>query len=724
MITDVKKTVMSAAVGAALSVAAGAASADSLSSNGVTAELSVNNNWGAGYCAAVTLTNEGGSAVSGWQVSLDTNGSSINNLWSGNKSGNVVTGMGYNSTIAPGSSVSFGFCATSPSSSAIASLDNLSVDGGSAVSSVASSEASSVSSVEISSSSSSSESSSSVVSSSSSSSSSSEVSSASSVGVCEQVCNWYGSIHPLCENQSSGWGWENQQSCIGSATCSIQSGNGGIENSCASDPVSSSSSSIESSSSTSSSSSVVSSSSSSVVSSSSSSSSSSVISSSSSSVVSSSSSSSSSSSEPSNVIPNAASNGWPYCRTAGSDPDGDGWGWENSYSCIVFESAADPGPALNNDYCVIGGEQLTLCSTDGGSWGFENGEICLASTMCPGMGSATQAPLRDHLVNPNADSTANAVYDYLKSIWGNHMLSGQQDQTWADNIDQFQRVIDDTGKAPAIMGYDFMNYGLYWNGISGITQTEEAIQHWQRGGLVTFAWHWRDPNSPAGVVGEFYSKDTDFEIPLVNGELDKSSTSFANMESDIEMIAAELQKLEDAGVPVIWRPLHEASGGWFWWGRPDRSDDMPAAYAQVKLWQYLYDRLTNYYGLNNLIWIWNGQSAAWYPGDNYVDIVSHDLYDGRRNYESQVETYNAARSYSAEVKLVAMSENSNIPDPDLMEADGAWWLYFCVWNDGNTQAGVSSDGNFWTGEYYNTNAHKYHVYNHDLVITLDELPEF
>lgn len=339
------------------------------------------------------------------------------------------------------------------------------------------------------------------------------------------------------------------------------------------------------------------------------------------------------------------------------------------------------------------------------------------------MGSVIQAPARNAPVNANATATTRSVFTYLKSIWGNHMLSGQQDLTWQDSIDQYQRVINDTGRAPAIMGYDFMNYGL-WAGNPGLAQTEEAITHWKRGGLVTFAWHWRDPNASDTTIGEFYTEKTGFTIPIANGQLDTASMAYTNMEADIALIAAELQQLEDAGVTVLWRPLHEASGGWFWWGRTDRTDGIPAAYAQVVLWCHLYDRLTHFYGLDNLIWVWNGQSAAWYPGDAYVDIVSHDIYDGARNYESQASVFNLAKAYSQEVKMVAMSENSNIPDPDLMQQDNAWWLYFVVWNDTDTAEGVSSSSNFWTGEYYNTNAHKRHVYTHERVITLDELPDF
>lgn len=295
------------------------------------------------------------------------------------------------------------------------------------------------------------------------------------------------------------------------------------------------------------------------------------------------------------------------------------------------------------------------------------------------------------------------------------------DLTWQDNIDQYQRVFNDTGKYPALMGYDFLNYGIYWNGISGLEQTEEAIAHWNRGGLVTFTWHWRDPN--ASGVGEFYTNSTSFQIPIANNALDTMSNSFTNIVADVEMIAAELQKLEDAGVPVLWRPLHEASGGWFWWGR-SRSDGVTPANAQILLWRYLYERLTNHYGLNNLIWVWNGQSASWYPGDEYVDIVSQDIYASAQNYTSQSAYFNTLSAYTNQNKMIAMSENSNMPDPDNIEADNAWWLYFMVWNDSDTAEGVTSSDNFWTGEHYNTNAHKTHVYNHNLVITLDELPSF
>src|SRR5690606_37436229 len=308
----------------------------------------------------------------------------------------------------------------------------------------------------------------------------------------------------------------------------------------------------------------------------------------------------------SSALPTHASNGTVYCTPAGTDPDGDGWGWENNASCLVRNSAVDPDRG-DFDGCIIDTGSWAFCAVDNGSWGLESGQACVSRSFCPANRTSQQTPIAQTLASPNASAKSQAVYDYLRSVWGNKMISGQQDLTWQDSTDMYQRVINDTGKAPAIMGYDFMNY-RYTSG-SGLLQTEEAITHADRGGLVTFCWHWRDPSR---VTDKFYSDETGFQIPIVNGELDTSNPVFTQMRSDIDQIAGELKRLEDAGVVVLWRPLHEASGGWFWWGRP-RTDGVAPAYAQVLLWRYLFDRLENHHGLGNLIWVWNGQSAAWYP---------------------------------------------------------------------------------------------------------------
>jgi mannan endo-1,4-beta-mannosidase len=389
------------------------------------------------------------------------------------------------------------------------------------------------------------------------------------------------------------------------------------------------------------------------------------------------------------------------------------------------------GVGLAAEACTVNGRAWPVCGTDSGGWAFEEGQYCIARSFCPA--NRTSLPTvsgRAAPVDANATPKTKALYGYLRNISGKLIIAGQQDLTWHDAVDMAERVRNDTGRYPALMGYDFMNYGS--RSRDGLQQTEEAIAWSRRGGLVTFAWHWRVPTSPKTAderPGAFYTNQTSFTIPVINGALDTSSVAYARINESIDLIATELRKLSNAGVPVLWRPLHEASGnngeGWFWWGRV-RNDAVPQAYANILLWRHLYDRLVRVHGLHNLIWVWNGQDPAWYPGDDTVDVIGWDIYDTSddKTYRSQISTYRLAQMMSREQKLIALSENSFIPDPDKIAQDGARWSWFMTWSDGMAGAGVTDSNNFWTGEYYNTNAHKRKVYNHALIITLDELPQF
>lgn len=358
-----------------------------------------------------------------------------------------------------------------------------------------------------------------------------------------------------------------------------------------------------------------------------------------------------------------------------------------------------------------------------------------ASAASPFTPAASDGPA---LADPQAGAHAQAVYAWLHGIWGRQIIAGQQDLSWDDGVDMAQRVFDDTGRYPALMGYDFMNTGMSGPKTSGLRQAEEAIAWARRGGLVSFCWHWRDPallGTDSRKRANFYvrepdpARNTGFTIPMAGGRLDTASPAWRQLNDGIDLVAAELKKLADAGVAVLWRPLHEASGhkgdGWFWWGRA-RSDGESPARACILLWRHMFDRLVKKHGLHNLIWVWNGQDEAWYPGDDVVDIVGWDIYDdsdGKR-YGAQAATYRRALAIGHGAKPVALTETSYIPDPDKMLAEGAPWLWFTVWNDARAGAGVRDKSNFWSGDYYNTAEHKNKIYHHPKVITLDKLPAF
>lgn len=183
---------------------------------------------------------------------------------------------------------------------------------------------------------------------------------------------------------------------------------------------------------------------------------------------------------------------------------------------------------------------------------------------------------------------------------------------------------------------------------------------------------------------------------------------------DMDAIALQLKRLQAAGVPVLWRPLHEASGGWFWWGA--RGAD-----PYIRLWKLMYDRMTNLHKLNNLIWVWNGQHGDWYPGDEYVDIIGEDLYPSARDYSSQKGHFQRARSYTGQNKIIALSENGVLPDPDSMLKDQALWAWNCTWY-GNFVYMTEEDGRRTYSSTYTGREHLIKYYDHPLTVTKDELP--
>ncbi|KAF1913450.1 mannan endo-1,4-beta-mannosidase-like protein [Ampelomyces quisqualis] len=299
--------------------------------------------------------------------------------------------------------------------------------------------------------------------------------------------------------------------------------------------------------------------------------------------------------------------------------------------------------------------------------------ITLARSASRGPHNITPRP-----VNKNANDDAKALLKYLRKVYGKKILSGQQDQASLD------WVTNNTGSTPAIIGVDLMDYtdSRTSRGASSI-DVNHAIAHAAKGGMVTFVWHW---GAPVGLYDTpeqrwwsgFYTAATDFNVEMALA--DTTNSNYTLLMHDIDTIASQLKKLRDAGVPVLWRPLHEAEGGWFWWGA--RGPESCKA-----LYRILYKRLTVHHKLNNLIWVWNSVSPAWYPGDEYVDIVSADTY-AQGDHGPISATYNNLLSLTNDTKMIAATEIGSLMDPVQLKAYQADWLYFCVWSGDYISAGI------------------------------------
>ena len=330
------------------------------------------------------------------------------------------------------------------------------------------------------------------------------------------------------------------------------------------------------------------------------------------------------------------------------------------------------------------------------------------------------------LVNPNAIASTKRLMKYLCDSYGTYTISGQQSDTGYESTD-VKAIKNLTGELPAIIGLDLMDYSL-----SSVEQheatsaaIERAIDVSNAGGIVTFCWHWRmydeylksgtDGGSPRWW-GAFYTKNVDLEkFDLAAIMDDPTCEEYKLLVKDIDYVAEQLKRLQDADVPVLFRPLHEGGGNyesngsnaWFWWGTGGSE-------AYIKLWRLMYDRITNVAGVNNLIWVWNGQVPSYYPGDEYVDIISEDIYNSANDNQPNAEKFFTANEYTDASKIVALSETGTLMDPDEAFDINAKWSYFCSWT-GQYSA---------LGEYNNADDRAIwkKVYNSDKVITLSELP--
>lgn len=327
------------------------------------------------------------------------------------------------------------------------------------------------------------------------------------------------------------------------------------------------------------------------------------------------------------------------------------------------------------------------------SWGYINIDYIQLETTDP----ASRFNVKKALVTPNPMENTSRLYNFLYDNYGKKIISGAMTLRSMDEINWLK---SNTGKEPALVGLDFMFCGRNYSWYPDDEPVNDAKNYYSRNGIPAFCWHWRDPSRKTEA---FYTKDTSFDISKIT---DVNSTEYKAMVADIDYIAGLLKKLQDAGVPVLWRPLHEASGGWFWWGAK-------GAEPCKKLWVLMFDRLVNYHGLKNLIWVWTSQQddKHWYPGDEYVDIIGRDIYK-EGDHSSQIMEFNKLNDDYGGNKLVTLSECGSFPDPDNVVNDRAAWSYYMPWY-----------GDFVRSSKYNSLDLWKKAFAHPNVLTLDEMPD-
>ena len=328
------------------------------------------------------------------------------------------------------------------------------------------------------------------------------------------------------------------------------------------------------------------------------------------------------------------------------------------------------------------------------------------------------------LVTKDATEGAVKLYNFLKENYGSKTISGVQTGDITGSLKtqlDVKAVYDKSDKYPALVGLDLLMATGHQSDESWfMSYTENSIkiaeELWKEGGIPAFTWHWK-----VGKDSVFYTKDTNFDFTkgFLSGTTtwDTSSETYKLLVADIDKISKHFQRLQTQGIAAIWRPIHEAAGGWFWWGSK-------GAEAYKALYALVYDRMVNTNGLKNLIWVWNIErdpaigydykalNGAWYPGDEYVDIIGVDIYNSAFDYNSNVNSYNKIVSEMGTDKIIALTENGPIVTPDNMEKDKAVWSWWMPWYE-------TWDGGFvsqTSDEVWKT------TMADERIITLDEMP--
>lgn len=319
------------------------------------------------------------------------------------------------------------------------------------------------------------------------------------------------------------------------------------------------------------------------------------------------------------------------------------------------------------------------------------------------------------LSNPKASDEAEKLYEYICESFGNTIISAQQVSAGTNR--EINAIYQTTGKYPAIRFSDMMDYGV---GLDN-GDTELAIKWAQDGGIVGYSWYWVKG-------GSCYSVKSDFDITACINDHDVARLSEKRLKElyevggvsdqtvslleDIDRVAAQLTRLKDEGVAVLFRPLPEASSGQFWWGEDKE--------AYLWLWELVYARLADYWHLDNLIWVWNAQSFDWYVGDDWCDIVSLDIYDFSGQVwdnQSHINQLLGASNFGTK-KPIAISECNVLPGPGLISQDSVYWAFVSLWQD----YAVDSNGKISTKNM--SEAEWILYYNCSVVVTRDELGEY
>lgn len=308
-------------------------------------------------------------------------------------------------------------------------------------------------------------------------------------------------------------------------------------------------------------------------------------------------------------------------------------------------------------------------------------------------------------VNANASKEAIELLDYLYKIQGKGIITGQHTQTRESEEIAYIREV--TGKEPKLRGFELLAYSpnINYDNASDECLTEvyenrgtlDTAFQWatEEDGILTFTFHWFSP--VGGEDKSFFTEHTDFDAAKILVEGTAERTAFYH---DMDVIAKELSRFREAGIPILWRPFHESEGIWFWWSAKGPE-------VARELYKLMFDYYVREKQLDNLLWVWNCPLAEGYPGDEYVDVISRDLYPEKHTHTDYGKEYEELVAQTTRNKVAALAEVGCLPDIKQLQESRVPWAYYMIWSH-----------EYCIGETFNSKAKLKELYGSDYAVTL------
>jgi mannan endo-1,4-beta-mannosidase len=266
------------------------------------------------------------------------------------------------------------------------------------------------------------------------------------------------------------------------------------------------------------------------------------------------------------------------------------------------------------------------------------------------------------------------LFQSLYELKNKGVMYGHQDDlmygsTWWYEKDRSDTK-DFTGDYPAVAGFELGHLELgnarSLDSVSFVQIAEQIKAHYKRGGVITISWHLNNPltmqipdnksRRQSGTAWDVSSKEVVASIlpggknnELFDTWLERLATFFIGLKDD-----------KGSPIPFIFRPYHEHSGSFFWWGTNICTDKEYAS-----LWRYTVEFLRDKKNIHNILYAYNTdrvtsleQYMKGYPGDDVIDMLSLDMYDRGEQFGGELD--NALNFVIKEAisrnKLTALSE--------------------------------------------------------------------